>query len=298
LLTGCMVALSGRAATPHLPRTHLRGSPEILVSGEGEDRMSGTLFDAMPLWLVLLATCGFILLMIEAGFRVGIIHARRSEDARQAAIDALVGSTLGLLAFMLAFTFGMATSRYDTRRQLVVDDMIAIRTADLRAQLLPEPHRSESRALLREYVDVRVRGATVAAELPQALSRTEQLQGQLWSRAAALTTETPALPSAPGFVQALIQMIDLNSKRVTAALHNNIPRTIWIAVYCLTGLAMAITGYREGISGRRNMVATVILVLAFASVIVLIADLDRPQEGLLTVSQQAMLELQKQLRNQ
>jgi hypothetical protein len=260
--------------------------------------MDGSLFESIPLWLDLLATCGFILLTIEVGFRVGVIHARRSEDAREAAIDALVGSTLGLLAFMLAFTFGMATTRYDTRKQFVVDDMLAIRAADLRAQLLPEPHRSESRSLLREYVDIRVKGATVPGELPQALARTEELQGQLWSHAAALMNEAPAPPSVPGFVQAVIQMIDLHSRRVTAALYNSIPGTIWIAVYCLTGLAMAITGYRGGISGRRNMVATAILVLAFASVIVLIADLDRPQEGLLTVSQQAMLELQTRLHSQ
>src|SRR4029450_14126302 len=104
--------------------------------------MNTSVFDAMPLWLVLVLTVIVILLAIEVGFRAGIDRARKSENERQAPIDPMVGSTLGLLAFVLAFTFGMATSRYDARKQLVVDDAIAIRTTDLRAQQLPEPART------------------------------------------------------------------------------------------------------------------------------------------------------------
>jgi hypothetical protein len=63
-------------------------------------------------------------------------------------------------------------------------------------------------------------------------------------------------------------------------------------------LAMGIAGYRAGIVGRRGVVATFIVVLTFSAVITLIADLDRPQEGFLRVSQQAMLELQTRLHRQ
>ena len=68
----------------------------------------------------------------------------------------IVGSILALLAFMMAFTFGMAGSRYNTRRAAVLDEANAIGTAYLRADLLPDAHRAEVRALLREYVDVRL----------------------------------------------------------------------------------------------------------------------------------------------
>jgi len=207
----------------------------------------------------------------------------------------LVGSTLGLLAFLLAFTFGMASSRYDARRQLVLDDAIAIRTADLRAQQLPEPHRSDMRALLREYVDVRVRAVLGQQPMPSALVRVEELQDQLWSRAGALVQETPAVPTAAAFGQALIQMAEVHAKRVAGALHNSIPVTIWIALLGVTGLAMALTGYRAGIAGRRNIAATAVLVLAFSAVFQLIASLDRPQEDSLSVSQLLMLDLQTRL---
>jgi hypothetical protein len=88
--------------------------------------MDKPLFQMVPLWLVFAATVGFIL----------VPHAR---------LEPLVQSTLGLLAFLLAFTFGMASSRFDARRQLVVDDAVAIRTASLRAQQLPDAHRNEVR---------------------------------------------------------------------------------------------------------------------------------------------------------
>jgi hypothetical protein len=258
--------------------------------------MNASVFDAVPLWLILLITVAVILLAIEIGFRAGIDRARKSENERQAPIDPMVGSTLGLLAFVLAFTFGMATSRYDARKQLVVDDAIAIRTADLRAQLVPEPDRSEIRALLRAYVDVRVEGALNERKLPQALARSEELQDQLWARAMALGQRDPPIASAGPLMQALVQIIELHAKRVTGGIHNRIPGTIWTALYCMTALAMAITGYRAGISEKRSMIATLTMVLAFSAVIVLIADLDRPQQGLVKVSQQAMLDLQTRLR--
>ena len=259
--------------------------------------MDTSLFDAVPIWLVLVITVGVILLAIEIGFRAGIDRARKSENERQAPIDPMVGSTLGLLAFVLAFTFGMATSRYDARKQLVVDDAIAIRTADLRAQQLPEPDRSEIRALLREYVDVRVEGALTPSKMPQALVRSEELQDQLWARGLQFGQRDPPIASAGPFMQSLIQMFELHSKRVTGGIHNRIPFTIWMALYCMTVLAMAITGYRAGIAGRRSMIVSLTMVLAFSAVIVLIADLDRPQEGFVKVSQQAMLDLQTRLRS-
>jgi hypothetical protein len=255
-----------------------------------------SVFDALPLWLMFVATVGVILMAVEIGFRVGVHKAGRSEEERQAPIDAMVGSTLGLLAFMLAFTFGMATSQYDARKQLVLDDANAIRTADLRSQLLAEPQRSEMRTLLREYVDVRVRAALEPAELPRALERSEELQSQLWERAAALGKDATAMPTVAPLTQALVQMIEVHWKRVTIAVFNRIPGTIWIGLYCMTGLALAITGYRAGIAGRRSLIATLTVVVAFSSVILLIADLDRPQEGFLKVSQQAMLDLQSRLR--
>ena len=254
------------------------------------------MFDAIPLWLTFALTLVIALLAAEIGFRAGIYRTRKSENERQAPIDAMVGSTLGLLAFVLAFTFGMAASRYDARQQLVLEEAITINSADLSARLLPEPHRSEVRALLGEYVDVRLKGALVPGELPRAISRSVELLDELWSRAAALEDEASTMPFAPALTQAVGQMIEMHWKRVNAGVYNRLPGTIWIGLYCMMGLGLAIAGYRAGVAGPRSMIATLISIVAFSTAITLITDIDRPQEGLLKVSQQAMVQMQARLR--
>jgi hypothetical protein len=207
----------------------------------------------------------------------------------------MVGSTLGLLAFMLAFTFGMASSRYDARKQFVVDEANAIRAADLRAQLLAEPRRSAIRALLLEYVDVRLRGVLDRREQANAIKRSEQIHEILWSNVASIGTEV-APPDRAALAASLIEVINLHTKRLNAVTHNRIYGAIWVALYSLAVLAMGMLGFRAGMVGRRSPLAIFILALAFSAVLVLINDLDRPQQGLVKVSQQTMIDLQTSLR--
>jgi hypothetical protein len=54
-------------------------------------------------------------------------------------------------------------------------------------------------------------------------------------------------------------------------------------------------GYHAGLSGSRRSLAVLALALAFSGVLLLIADLDRPHEGVVKVSQQAMIDLKNSL---
>jgi hypothetical protein len=92
------------------------------------------------------------------------------------------------------------------------------------------------------------------------------------------------------FVQSLNEMIDLDETRVTAG-RNQIPDSIWLVLYVVTILTMMAMGYQFGLTGEHSWPVTILLVLVFTAVLLLIADLDRPQEGWLKVSQQAMVDL-------
>ena len=254
--------------------------------------MSGSLLDPLPLWLIFTLTMLLVVLAVEAGSRIGIARARKSEKERNAPIDAMVGSTLGLLAFMLAFTFGMANTRNDARKQFVVDEAVAIRAADLRAQLLPDPYRHDIRALLLQYVDVRLAGALDPRRTKQAIERSEKLHELLWLRVADVPPADRGAMAA-----AVMDLVGLHIKRVNAAVHNRIHVSIWMALYGLIALAMGIVGYGAGISGRKSTVAVAALAVAFSVVLLLIVDLDRPQEGFIKVSQQAMDDLELKLRS-
>ena len=250
--------------------------------------------DLLPIWGVFLATVAVVLLAVEGGFRLGQYRRRRSEQEDRPPVGEMVAATLALLAFMLAFTFGLAASRFDVRRGLVIDEANAIGTTYLRAGLLPEPHRSDVRSLLREYVDVRLE-AVQPGKLSRSIGRSEELHARLWAHAAAVGEKNPGSIVVGLFIASLNDVIDLHAKRLALGVRNRIPGTIWAALYFVAIIGTSVMGYHAGLAGSGRSLALLALVLAFSAVVTLIADLDRPQEGLLQVSQQTMIELQKTL---
>ncbi len=259
--------------------------------------MSTQPLDAIPLWGFFVLAIAVALLALELGYRLGRWRHARAADEKEAPVGAMVASLLGLLAFMLAFTFGLAASRFDARRQVVLEEANAIGTTNLRAGLLPEPERTEIARLLREYVDVRVR-AVEDGKIAEGSARSEQLQQELWSRATAAAAKNPGSIMTGLFIQSLNELIDLHAKRLLTGPRSRIPITIWITLFVLLLFGLASTGYQAGLSATRRSPAMLLLALSFAAVLLLIVDLDRPHEGLLRVSQQSMLDLQQSMRTQ
>jgi hypothetical protein len=254
---------------------------------------SETLLDALPVWGLFLAVLFTVLVSVECGFRLGAFRGRRSESEKEAPVGAMVGATLGLLAFMLAYTFGLASERFDKRKEVVLDEANAIGTAYLRAGTLPG-QRDAIRTLLREYVDVRL-DAVKSGQLAEGIRRSEQLQGRLWAQAEAAAGQNPSSIIAGLFVQSLNEVIDLHAKRITAG-RNRIPGAIWTALFVVAVLSLGAMGYHAGLSHTTRSPAALAVAITFSIVIWLIADLDRPMEGLLSVSQQALIDVRRSMQ--
>jgi hypothetical protein len=253
------------------------------------------LLDPFPLWTTLPLTVALALLSVELGYRLARYRLQREQLEKESPLGGMVGSTLGLLAFMLAFTFGLAGSRFEDRRQILLSEANAIGTTYLRAALIPEPMRTESRNLLREYVNVRLEGVQQPGKLEQSLSKSEQLHNQLWTVAVA-AAEKERSPMTSIYVQSLNEVIDLHATRLMAGLRSRVPAVIWIVLYLLGFLGMVLMGYQSGLANSRRSIAAVALILGFSLVLYLIADLDRPGKGVLQVSQQSMIDLQKSMK--
>jgi len=252
------------------------------------------LLDSLPLWTIFPITVAIALLSVEVGFRVAKNRQQHSAEENASTVSGMVGATLGLLAFMLAFTFGLAASRFEARRQVLLSEANAIGTTYLRAKMLPEPMRTEAQNLLREYVDVRLE-AMQPGKLDQAIARSEEMHNRLWSVAIAATErERSAITSL--FIQALNQVIDIHAERLMAGLRSRVPGAIWIVLYILAILAMVILGYHSALVNSRRSLVVIALILGFSSVLFLIADLDRPGKGTLQVSQQAMVDLRQSMK--
>ena len=244
--------------------------------------------DFLSLWALLLVTIAVGLLSVETGYRLGKLRRRRGEPETESSVGLMGAATLSLLAFTLAFTFALAASHLDARQQFVVDEANAIRTTYLRSVFLPEPQRSTIRDILRGYVE-----AHQAGQLE--LVASQGWHARLWTEAVAAVQNEPGSALAGLFIESLNEVIDLNEKRVQVTLRNRIPSLIWGTLYFVAILAMAGTGYHEGLTSVRRSPVMAILVLTFSAVIYLIAELDRPHEGLFNVSHQAMVALRHQL---
>jgi hypothetical protein len=249
--------------------------------------------DVLPLWALLIALMLVVLLSVEAGYRLGRFRSHREHET-ETPVGEMVAATLGLLAFILAFTFGLAATRYDTRRQLLIDEANAVGTTYLRAGMLPE-RREEIRTLLRDYVDIRIE-AIKPGKLAEGIRRSEDLQHRLWELTIPIATKNPNSIIVGLFIQSLNDVIDLHTKRLTASVRNRIPFAIWAALYGISMLSFAAMGYHSGLTGTTRSLVIIVVALTFSVVIALIADLDRSQEGTLKVNQQALIELRQSMK--
>jgi amino acid permease len=247
--------------------------------------------DVLPVWVFFAVVLLIVLASVEGGYRLGKYRYGRDKEEKDAPISEMVGALLGLLALILAFTFGFGAQRFDVRRQRVLDEANAIGTTNLRAEMLPE-RREEIRTLLKQYVDVRLKMANDVAE---GVRRSENIQNQLWAQAVVMGEKYPNSIVVGLFIQSLNQVIDLHAERVQVGLRNRVPRAIWLVLVTIAVVSLAAMGYHAGLAGTRRSLAVLAVAFGFSAVIGLIADLDRSQQGLLNVGQHALIDLQRSM---
>ena len=137
------------------------------------------LFELVPLWVIYCCSVATVMFCVKIGMWIIRFHKESLGHEHDQPVGAVVGATLGLLAFMLAFTFGIAASRFDTRKQLLLKEVNAIGTTFLRAGFFPEPHCTEIRKLLKRYVDIRASLAQHRESIPQLIKDSEEVQDEL-----------------------------------------------------------------------------------------------------------------------
>jgi uncharacterized protein (DUF2164 family) len=212
-------------------------------------------------------------------------------------VATIESALLGLLALLLGFAFAMAITRFDVRKQVVMEEANDLQTTFLRAQLLRQPYQAESSRLLREYVDSRVAYYQAGADrqkIRDALERTSQLQIRLWTVAVAAVRYDSNEVTTGYYVQSLNGLIDDHTKRL-AAMENHVPEFILLLLVFVATMSIGVTGYSAGLKRARLLVLRAILAILVAATLLVIVDLDRPRRGLIKVSEGGMLQLQQDL---
>ena len=253
------------------------------------------LVDVFPLWAVYIGTVIAVLLAAEIGFRIGMWAKRRDPASKKPAMaGAVVGGMLGLMAFLLAFCIGIVINQHNGRKAMVVTEANAVGTAYLRAGFLNESDQSLTRELLKEYVEIRLAAASDPSLIESTLRRSEEIHAQLWSIIEQVASNDGDSELFALFVESINEVIDVHSLRL-AAIEQRLPRQLGIVLYAATLLSFLLVGVASSADGERNLMAILLFALAFVAVFMIIVDLDRPQEGLLNVSQTALSDLLKMM---
>ncbi len=245
---------------------------------------------------LLVFVVSFILMWLSA--RVGASFLRGRWKLKEDMLEdfgIILAATLTLLGLIIGFSFSMAVSRYDLRKNYEEAEANAIGTEYVRASLLPSADAAKVRALLRNYLDQRVLFYVTRDEqqISQINARTAQLQNDLWSAVLAPAAAQPT----PILALAVSGMNDvLNSQGYTqAAWWNRIPVGAWFLMAAIAICSNVLVGY-----GARTFKAGSILLLVLPFVVsiafFLIADIDAPRHGVIHVNPQNLYSLVESLR--
>lgn len=232
---------------------------------------------------------------VWVGQRYGLHVKKRIDEVQDAPISSAVAAALGLLAFMLAFTFQIVGNRLDNRKQLLLNEISDIRTAYQCAGLVPEPIRSQTRKLVLRYIDIRVDFAYDRRNLTDVAKESTQILDSLWRFSEELAALDRSSEAFSLYMSSISNMVSLYHQRFTVTFQTGLPPTIVYVLIFVAFFSMLTLGYQFGISGKGSFPVNLLMGIAFASVIWLIFALDHPETGIIKLSRAPLLSLQQEL---
>jgi hypothetical protein len=241
---------------------------------------------------LLIFALSFIVLVFSVNFGHSLqvkLHPLHPSDRE--GFNVIQGATLTLLALIIGFTFSMAVSRYDQRKNYEEDEANAIGTEYVRADLLPDSAAVRVRQLLTSYLEQRILFYTTRSphKIEQINADTTRLQDELW------TSVNRAGPATPLIALVVSGMNDvLNSQGYTqAAWWNRIPIGAWILMGIIAIGCNVLIGYS---ALRKSRFLFLVLPLVISISFFLIADIDSPRGGVIRVSPKNLISLSHTLQ--
>ena len=275
------------------------GSPPVRSTESAVDsHLPPTLRERLVIvdYPVPLFALSFVVMAVSAWFGARVLTRWRAfDESNRDDFGTILAATLTLLGLIIGFTFSMAITRYDQRKNLEEEEANAIGTEYVRADLLPAAAAARVRSLLKEYVDVRTQFYMTrdTEQLGEIAAHRAKLQSDLWSAVQGAATAQPS----PTVALAVAGMNDvLNAQGYTqAAWWNRIPNAAWLLMMTIATASNVLLGYGAHRTARFPLMLFVLpflLSIAF----LLIADIDSPRGGLIHVNPQNLKSLADSFR--
>ncbi len=247
---------------------------------------------ALPLPVMVGAVVAILLIGERLGYWLWQSWSGSSgESPRDMAV--VLTSVFGLLSLLLAFTFSLAVTRYEDRRALVITEANAIGTAHIRTALANDPSASELRLALEKYARIRLEFGKLSGDSRwAAMARSIAVRDGLATKGLAASANVRSAPMGPALLDSVNAVIDVGAER-DAMSRTSVPYTIACLLIMLAFAAAVLLGANSSDRGRFPSVFNAFLLLLLSLSMTLIADIDRPASGSITVSQDPMRELIK-----
>jgi hypothetical protein len=211
------------------------------------------------------------------------MHLYQDSHARE--IGTIGSTLLGLLALLLAFTFGMANNRFDYTRQMVMEEVNAIGTAIRRAEVYPDSVEKELKNAMKNYVELRIQyyevGYDNSAIYNVYLQSGDSLK-KIWNIANAFVSQGSDHELKAQLLPAINTMMDVTTARIVAR-ETTVPPPLLYFLFILCISTAFLLGYER--VGKIDWTITVGFTLMLSLTIFIIMDIDRPRRGLFNLNQ-------------
>jgi hypothetical protein len=238
--------------------------------------MVHTLFEliAVDRWLFFLLFLGSLGLVMEIGRWIGRMRRGSIGQGSDEGAALVVGSLLGLLAFVLALNLSNASGRHDMRMNATLEEVSAIGTAMQQAQAIGAPQSEAIANTLKEYTLLRylyVRAKPSDTEIQKITDETNRLQAQMWDQMTTLIREQPTPP-----VTSLMNALNATFDATTAmqmAMEYRMPAQVVYLLLVMSLMGTGAVGYQFGLTQRKGRIPGVVLSILWAAVITQIIDI-------------------------
>ncbi|MFV0332630.1 MAG: hypothetical protein ACK5JR_00950 [Tropicimonas sp.] len=215
-----------------------------------------------------------LLMSLEIGSRIGRLRRRRLDGATDEGANLVVGSILGLLAFVLALNLSNASSRYDRRMSATLDEVNAVGTALMQATAVGGGNAEAMVAELRKYLQVRRAYIEIARD-PAALERvyndTSALQNVIWALLSERISAEPT-PAVTSLMNAINNAFDA-STAMRLAMEYRMPEQLILLLRVMSLLGVAAVGYQFGLGERKGRIPGIVLSALWCIVVTEIIDI-------------------------
>jgi hypothetical protein len=250
------------------------------------------------LLVVAVVTLGLTLILlgaVELGYRLGL--RSKADKGVLSHTNGWEAALLGLLALLIGFTFAMAVSRFDIRRQLIVEEANAIEATALRAGYLDPPVRDRIDGLLAHYLEARIRFYDAGMDWRRtdaADADTKVLQHQVLAQVTSVARANPDSEMGALLMEGADELVKAETRR-RAAIDNHVPMAVFFVLMMVAATSMAATGYSCGLHRKRLCLGMILMPVLIALVVAQVFDLDYPRAGLIRAGQGALLRLRHAL---